>query len=92
MAFQMLCMEIGLCAVRTRKFAVSILWGYHSILGRARTGGSHSGTTWRTGQYTSSTLRTHDMGRWLVSVHHTRLHEVIVLAIWGLHALLHAVV
>jgi len=90
MTLQMLRVEVGLCAMRTRKFAVGILWGDHCVLGRTRTGGSHSRTTWCTWQDTSSALRTNYVGRWLF--HHTRLHEVVVLAIWGLHALLHSVV
>jgi hypothetical protein len=56
-------MKIGLCAVRARELAISVLCRNRSILGGTGAECSHRRSARSTWEDASSTLRAHDMGR-----------------------------
>lgn len=71
----MLCVEVSLCAVRARKFAVSVLHGNHSVLGTSTSSGG-SRSAWGTGKDTASSLRANNVSRRLALRHNGgRLHK-----------------
>jgi hypothetical protein len=57
MPLQVLGMQVGFVAIWTRKFPIGVFRGDRCVSGRAiRVFGRHSGSSRRTGQYTSSSL------------------------------------
>lgn len=75
MALQVLCVQICLGAVRTRKLAVGILDGDNIALGPSSSSGS-SRSTGGTGQNTTTTLRSNNVGGMVtLSKHGVGLHQ-----------------